>query len=35
MLECRANGETFAIAEVPISAGAWFGVDNDWDDKGG
>ena len=34
MLECRADGETFADAEVPRSVGAWFVVDDDWASKG-
>ena len=31
VLERRADGETFAAAEVPRSEGAWFVVDDDWD----
>ena len=34
VLECGADGETFVAAEVPIYAGAWFGMDDDWDAKG-
>ena len=34
MLKCRADGETFAAAEFPRSAGAWFGVDDDWASEG-
>ena len=33
-LERKANGETFAAAEVPRSVGAWFVVDDDWDAEG-
>ena len=35
VLECRADGETFAAVEVLRSAGAWFVVDYDWAAKGG
>ena len=34
VLECRDNGENFAAVEVPISAGVWFGMDDDWDAEG-
>ena len=34
MLERRNDDETFAAADVPRSAGAWFGMDDDWDDNG-
>ena len=34
MLDCRADGETFAAAEVPRSTGAWFVVDDDWSEEG-
>ena len=34
VLKCRADGETFAAAEVPRSAGAWLCVDDDWAAKG-
>ena len=30
VLKRGADGETFAAAEVPRSAGAWFGMDCDW-----
>ena len=30
MLEHGADGETFAAAEVPKSAGAWFGINDYW-----
>ena len=34
VLDTRAYGETFVAAEVPRSAGAWFGMDDDWDANG-
>ena len=34
VLDCRADGETFADAEVPISMGACFVVDYYWAAKG-
>ena len=30
MIDLRADGETFAAAEVLRFAGAWFGMDDDW-----
>ena len=30
VLERGVDGETFAAAEVPISVGSWFGMDDDW-----
>ena len=34
VLKCRADGETFAAAEVPRYVGAWFVVDDDWAAEG-
>ena len=34
VIEIRADGETFAAAEVQKSVGAWFGIDDYWAAEG-